>query len=59
MRALLPYIPQAIALHKMQKQQEYLSYHDDLTGLLNRNSLVDYSGQCKRAQSEVSGRAVD
>lgn len=42
MRALLPYIPQAIALQKMQKQQEYLSYHDDLTGLLNRNSLVDY-----------------
>ena len=42
MRAVLPYIPQTIALHKMQKQQEYLSYHDDLTGLLNRNSLVDY-----------------
>lgn len=42
MRALLPYIPQAIVLQKMQKQQEYLSYHDDLTGLLNRNSLVDY-----------------
>lgn len=42
MRAILPYIPQAIALQKMQKQQEYLSYHDDLTGLLNRNSLVDY-----------------
>lgn len=42
MRALLPYIPQAIALHKLQKQQEYLSYHDDLTGLLNRNSLVHY-----------------
>ena len=42
MRALLPYIPQAIALQKLQKQQEYLSYHDDLTGLLNRNSLVDY-----------------
>ena len=41
-RAVLPYIPQTIALHKMQKQQEYLSYHDDLTGLLNRNSLVDY-----------------
>ena len=45
MRALLPYIPQAIALQKMQKQQEYLSYHDDLTGLLNRNSLVDYLGK--------------
>lgn len=42
MRMFLPYIPQAIALQKMQKQQEYLSYHDDLTGLLNRNSLVDY-----------------
>ena len=42
MRALLPYIPQAITLHKLQKQQEYLSYHDDLTGLLNRNSLVNY-----------------
>ena len=29
MRALLPYIPQAIALQKMQKQQEYLSYHPE------------------------------
>ena len=26
----------------MQKQQVYLCYHDDLTGLLNRNSLVHY-----------------
>lgn len=42
MRATVQYIPQAIALQKMQKQQEYLSYHDDLTGLLNRNSLVHY-----------------
>lgn len=42
MRAVIPYISQAIVLQKMQKQQEYLSYHDDLTGLLNRNSLVDY-----------------
>lgn len=47
MRALLPYIPQAIALQKMQKQQEYLSYHDDLTGLLNRNSLVAYLENAK------------
>ncbi|WP_072524557.1 bifunctional diguanylate cyclase/phosphodiesterase [Clostridium sp. Marseille-P3244] len=47
MRALLPYIPQAIALQKLQKQQEYLSYHDDLTGLLNRNSLVDYFSSVK------------
>ena len=42
MHAIVQYIPQAIALQKMQKQQEYLSYHDDLTGLLNRNSLVHY-----------------
>lgn len=42
MRAILPYIPQAITLQKMQKQQEYLSYHDNLTGLLNRNSFVAY-----------------
>ena len=42
MRAVIPYISQAIVLQKMQKQQEYLSYHDDLTGLLNRNSLVHY-----------------
>ena len=42
MRSLLPYISQSILLQKMQKQQEYLSYHDDLTGLLNRNSLVHY-----------------
>ena len=42
MGAIGQYIPQAIALQKMQKQQEYLSYHDDLTGLLNRNSLVHY-----------------
>ncbi len=42
MRAVLPYIPQAITLQKMQKQQEYLSYHDNLTGLLNRNSFVAY-----------------
>lgn len=47
MRALLPYIPQAISLQKLQKQQEYLSYHDDLTGLLNRNSLVDYFSSVK------------
>lgn len=47
MRALLPYLPQAISLQKTQKQQEYLSYHDDLTGLLNRNSLVDYLDKVK------------
>ena len=55
MRALLPYIPQVIALHKMQKQQEYLSYHDDLTGLLNRNSLVDYLGRVNEHELKSLG----
>ena len=55
MRALLPYIPQAIALQKMQKQQEYLSYHDDLTGLLNRNSLVDYLDNVKSGELKSLG----
>lgn len=55
MRALLPYIPQAIALHKMQKQQEYLSYHDDLTGLLNRNSLVAYLDGVKQDELKSLG----
>lgn len=48
MRAVLPYISQAIVLQKMQKQQEYLSYHDDLTGLLNRNSFVGYLAEVKQ-----------
>ena len=55
MRALLPYIPQAIVLQKMQKQQEYLSYHDDLTGLLNRNSLVDYLDNVKERKLKSLG----
>ena len=55
MRALLPYIPQAIALQKIQKQQEYLSYHDDLTGLLNRNSLVDYLDKVKEREPKSLG----
>ena len=53
MRALIPYIPQAIALHKTQKQQEYLSYHDNLTGLLNRNSFVAYMDEVVIRVGEV------
>lgn len=60
MRALLPYIPQAIALQKLQKQQEYLSYHDDLTGLLNRNSLVDYLDNVEeRSLKSLGALSVD
>lgn len=55
MRALVPYIPQAITLHKMQKQQEYLSYHDNLTGLLNRNSFVSYLEDVKQEELKSLG----
>ena len=55
LRALVPYIPQAIILQKMQKQQEYLSYHDDLTGLLNRNSFVDYTGNVNTEELQSLG----
>ena len=55
MRAVLPYISQAIVLQKMQKQQEYLSYHDDLTGLLNRNSFVGYLGEVKQEELKSLG----
>lgn len=55
MRAVMPYITQAIVLQKQQKQQEYLSYHDDLTGLLNRNSLVKYLGQVRQEELKSLG----
>ncbi len=55
MRALLPYIPQVIALQKTQKQQEYLSYHDNLTGLLNRNSFVAYMDEVEEKKLKSLG----
>ena len=39
LRSVLAYLPEAITLQKLQKQQEYLSYHDKLTGL-DRKSVV-------------------
>lgn len=42
LHAMLPVISQSVVMHKLQKQQEYLSYHDDLTGLMNRNSFMAY-----------------
>ena len=42
LRALLPYLAESVALKRLQSRQEYLSYHDELTGLLNRNSYVEY-----------------
>ena len=59
-RALIPYISQTIVLQKMQRQQEYLSYHDDLTGLLNRNSLVGYlSGVNQEELKSLGAVSVD
>lgn len=55
LKAVLPYISQAIVMHKMQKQQEYLSYHDDLTGLLNRNSFVAYLDDAKAKKLKSLG----
>ena len=55
MRALIPYITQAIVLQKMQKQQEYLSYHDNLTGLLNRNSFVAYMDEQDHSELKSVG----
>lgn len=60
LRALIPYISQTIVLQKMQRQQEYLSYHDDLTGLLNRNSLVGYlSGVNQEELKSLGAVSVD
>lgn len=55
MRAVIPYITQTIVLQKVQKQQEYLSYHDDLTGLLNRNSFVGYLAEVKQDELKSLG----
>lgn len=48
MYAILPYISEMIVMKKMQKEQEYLSYHDNLTGLLNRNSFMGYVTERKQ-----------
>ena len=48
LQAMIPMISQTIVLQKMQKQQEYLSYHDDLTGLMNRNSFVAYLAEAEQ-----------
>lgn len=55
LHTVIPYISQAIVLQKMQKQQEYLSYHDDLTGLLNRNSFVGYLSEVKQEELKSLG----
>lgn len=48
MQALLPQISETAILLKKQKQQEYLSYHDGMTGLHNRNSFISYIAELNR-----------
>ena len=55
LRAVIPYITQSIILQKTQKQQEYLSYHDALTGLLNRNSFIAYLKGVKQNELKSAG----
>ena len=60
LRSLLPYISQTTVLQKLQRQQEYLSYHDDLTGLLNRNSFVGYLSEVNQeALKSLGAVSVD
>ena len=55
LQAMIPMISQTIVLQKMQKQQEYLSYHDDLTGLMNRNSFVAYLAEAEQRDLKSLG----
>ena len=60
LRSLIPYISQTTVLQKLQRQQEYLSYHDDLTGLLNRNSFVGYLSEVNQeALKSLGAVSVD
>ena len=55
LQAMIPMISQTIVLQKMQKQQENLSYHDDLTGLMNRNSFVAYLAEAEQRDLKSLG----
>lgn len=59
LQSLLPYAVQAVRLYKTQKQQEYLSYHDDLTGVLNRNSFVRYMAKEKGYLKSLGALSID
>ena len=60
MEMMLPHIVQSLVMQKIQIKQEYLSYHDDLTGLLNRNSLMEYLDEPDVASlSSIGALCVD
>lgn len=53
-----PYVSQILEVKKMEKRQEYLSYHDELTGLLNRNSYVEYMAQEEQKNESLQSLGV-
>lgn len=55
LQAMIQMISQTIIMQKMQKQQEYLSYHDNLTGLMNRNSFVAYLAEAEQRELKSLG----
>lgn len=55
LQAMIQMISQTIIMQKMQKQQEYLSYHDNLTGLMNRNSFVAYLADAEQRELKSLG----
>ena len=55
LHAVIPYVTQVIISQKMQKQQEYLCYHDSLTGLMNRNSFVVYLSEAEERELQSLG----
>lgn len=59
LQGLLPYAVQSVLLYKRQKQQEYLSYHDDLTGVLNRNSFVRYMSDPGKSLTSLGAISID
>ena len=50
-----PFMGQILAMKKAEKKQEYLSYHDEMTGLLNRNSFVEYTEGLDVKELESAG----
>jgi len=55
MEALLPLISETIVLVKSQKQHEFLTFHDQMTGLLNKNSYISHVEELSRARLRSLG----
>jgi len=55
LKAMLPLISEVALLMKQNKEFEFLSYHDQMTGLLNRNSYLDVMDQLEQTQLSSLG----